>query len=138
MLLVLLQLLFVLALLAFLGEPLRATVLKRVNMFSDLDFLQICILDVFIGGFILFALAVFPLGLLSLPITAGLTIFCFAASIFIHRKPIIGWLKSPSIDYFIKNRRNLLVYLTVFVMVIVFISINLSALSNTVFGSVRD
>ncbi len=138
MLIVLLQLLFVLALLAFLGEPLRATVLKRVNMLSDLDFLQICILDVFIGGFILFALAVFPLGLLSLPITAGLTVFCFAASVFIHRKPIIGWLKSPSMDYFIKNRKNLLVYLIVFLMVIVFISINLSALSSVVFGSVRD
>ncbi len=139
MLLVLLQLLFVLALLVFIGEPLRATVLKRVNMFSDLDFLQICILDVFIGGLILFALAVFPLGLLSLPITAGLTILCFSASMFIHRKSLIGWVKGPSkLDYFVKNRRNLSVYLIVFVMFIIFISINISALSNIVFGSVRD
>ncbi len=139
MLLVLLQLLLVLAMLVIIGEPLRATVLKRVKMISDLDFLQLCILDVFIAGFILFALAVFPLGLLSYPVTAGLTIFCFVASVFIHRVSLIGWLKSPSkSNWIIKNRRNLIVYLIVFLMVIVFISINLSALSNIVFGSVRD
>lgn len=141
LLLVLFQLLFVLALLVFLGEPLRAKLLKRVSMFSDLDFLQIFILDVFIGGFILFVLAALPFGLFSLPVTAGLTIFCAAASVIIHRAPLISWFKSGSsskIDYFVKNRRKLTVYLLVFLMFLVVLSINLSALSSIIFGSVRD
>ena len=134
----LIQLLFVLALIVFIGEPLRATVLKRLTMFSDLDLIQICILDVFIGGFLLFILAILPFGLFSLPVTISITLFCIIASFVIHRKSLINWFKSSKSDFFLKNRTNLLGYLLVFLMVIIFISINLSALSNIVFGSVRD
>ncbi len=139
MLLVLLQLLVVLALLVFIGEPLRAAISKRLPMLSDLDLVQICILDVFIGGFILFILALLPFGLFSLPVTVGLTIFCFTVSLILHRKALVNYAKaSTKLDFYIRNRNSMLCYLLVFLMVIVFMSINLSALSNTVFGSVRD
>ncbi len=138
MLSVLIQLLFILALLVFIGEPLRATVFRRLSMFSDLDLVQICILDVFIGGFLLFVLAILPFGLFSLPITVALTVFCVIASVIIHRKSLINWVKSSKTEFLVKNRTSLLVYLLVLLMVIIFISINLSALSSIVYGSVRD
>ena len=61
MLIELFQLLLLLGLLVFIGDPLRAVALKRLDMFSDLDLVQICIIDVFVGGFILYALAILPL-----------------------------------------------------------------------------
>ena len=138
MLLVLFQLLFLLALLVFIGEPLRAIALKRLEMFSDLDVIQICVLDVFVGGFILYLLAIFPLGLFSLPVVVSFTLSCIIISIIVHRKFLFNWLKSPKIDFFTKNRTSLLGYFLVFLMVIIFLSINLSSLSSIVFGSVRD
>lgn len=138
MLIELLQLLFLLALLVFIGEPLRAVALKRLNMFSDLDLVQICIIDVFVGGFILYALAILPLGFFSLPIVTSLTLFCMIISIFIHRKSLRNLLKMSKQEFFSKHQTRLLGYLLVFLMFLVFISINLSSVSSLVFGSVRD
>ena len=138
MLLVLFQLLFLLALLIFIGEPLRTIALKRFEIFSDLDLVQLCILDVFVGGFILYVLAILPLGLFSLPIVASLTLFSVIVSIFLHKKSLINWLKTSKKGFFTKNKTNLLACFLVFFMFLIFLSINLSSLSSFVFGSVRD
>jgi hypothetical protein len=135
---VLFQLLLLLGLLVFIGEPLRAVALKRLDMFSDLDLVQICVLDVFVGGFILYVLAILPLELFSLPIVTSLTLFCMVISIFIHRKSLRNLIKMPKKEFFSKHQARLLGYLLVFLMFLVFISINLSAVSSLEFGSVRD
>jgi hypothetical protein len=138
MIAVLLQLLFLLALLIIIGEPLRAVALKRLGMFSDLDLLQKCIINVFVSGFLMFVLALLPFGFLNLPIIAFIAAFCLIANFVIHRKTLTEFVKISKKEYILKNQTALLTYLAVFLMVIILLSINLSALSTIVFGSVRD
>jgi hypothetical protein len=136
---VLFQLLFLLALFVFLGEPLRAFALKKFAVFSDLDLVQIGILDVFVGGMLLYLLALLPFGLFSWPIMVGYTVFSVILSVFIHRKKLIHFSSSTKINsLFENNKKKFLTYLAVFLIFVIFLSINLSSLSGLVFGSVRD
>jgi hypothetical protein len=133
------QLLFLLALLIFVGEPFRAVVLRRFDVFSDLDLVQKGILDVFVGGLILYALAILPFGLFSFPIVLGFTVLCIILSIVIQRKTLICWLNPSKFSVlFEEKKKSLSIYLIVFIIFLIFLSINLSSLSGLVFGSVRD
>ncbi len=139
MLSVLIQLLVVFAFLVFIGEPLRFVASKRLIMLSGLDLIEKCVLDVFLGGFILFILALLPFGLLSFSVILILILACFTVSLLLHRKALVNYAKAATkLDFYVKNRKNLFVYLTLILMFLVFISINLAALNSTVFGSVRD
>ena len=139
MLQVLIQLLFLLVLFVFLGEPLRALVLKRLEVFSDLDLIQIGILDVFVGGLLLYILAILPFGLFSWLIVVCFTLFSVILSLIIHRKTLIQYAGFSQITVLIEqNKKKFCVYLAVFVIFVIFLSINLSSLSGLVFGSVRD
>ena len=139
MLLLVLQLLFFMSLLIVDGEPFRVAFLQRLRLFSDLDFIQICILDVFLGGLILYLLAMLPLPLFSLVVTSGFTIFCFFCCIYIH----FGTLKNiarPNIlrSFLMEKRKLYLGYAIVFALFFFLLVIQLFSLSNFVFGGIFD
>jgi hypothetical protein len=138
-LLLLLQLLFLLFLLIVNGEPLRAVFFRRLRLFSDLDFLQICILDVYVGGLILYVLAMLPFGLFSWIVVVGFALLSMILSVIIHSKTLVRWASFSKLRAFwVQNKKTLLTYLVVFLMFMIFLLINLSSLSGLVFGSVRD
>ena len=139
MTLLILQLLLLLVFLIINGEPLRAVFSRRLKFFSDLDFLQICILDVYVGGLILYVMAILPWGVFNWYVIIGFTLLSAILSVFLHSKTLIRWASFSELKASLaENRKTLLIYLLVFLMFMVFLSINLSSLSGLVFGSVRD
>jgi hypothetical protein len=136
---VLFQLLFLTALFVFLGEPLRAVALKRLEIFQDLDLIQKGILDIFFGGILLYLLALLPLGLFSWPIILGYTIFSIVSSIFLNRKQLLHIFNLKTLNAkIVDNKKQIYVYLSVIIIFLIFLSINLSSLNGLIFGSVRD
>jgi len=121
------------------GEPLRFFLLRGLKSFSNLDFIQISILDIYLGGFLLYAIAMVPLGFFSWTIVSGVTVLCFFCSIYIHRKSLIRVAKLDEIKAFLAaNKEAFVDYVVIFAMFLVVLLINLVSLGNLVFGSVRD
>ncbi|MBT0158530.1 hypothetical protein G4O51_00935 [Candidatus Bathyarchaeota archaeon A05DMB-2] len=139
MLLLLFQLLALLVFLIIIGEPLRAVFFRRLSFFGNLDFLQVCILDVFIGGFILYLVAILPLGLFSWIGVVCLTAITAVLPVIIHARTIVKGARFSRLKtYAVENKKALLAYSAVFLMFIIFLIINLSSLTGLVLGSVRD
>lgn len=139
MLLLLFQLLFLLVLLIINGEPLRAVFFRRLKLFSDLDFVQVCILDVYVGGLILYVMAILPFRLFSWIVVVCFTLLSIVLSVIIHSNTLARGASLSKIRAFLaENKKTLLTYLLVFLMFTIFLLINLSSLSGLVLGSVRD
>lgn len=136
---VLFQLLFLTVLFVFLGEPLRALALKKLEIFQGLDLLQNGILDIFFGAMLLYLLALLPFGLFSLPILLGYTVFSIILSVFLNRKQVIGLFNLNALTAFVDyHKKQIYVFLAVVIIFVIFLSINLSSLNGLIFGSVRD
>jgi hypothetical protein len=123
----------------FLGEPLRALALKKLEIFQGLDLLQNGILDIFFGAMLLYLLALLPFGLFSLPILLGYTVFSIILSVFLNRKQVIGLFNLNALTAFVDyHKKQIYVFLAVVIIFVIFLSINLSSLNGLIFGSVRD
>lgn len=61
------QLLGLATALAVIGEPLRLLLSRFSRIFGNLDFTEICVLDIYLGGLILYVLALAPLYLFTMP-----------------------------------------------------------------------
>jgi hypothetical protein len=134
-----LQLIFLLFLLIVIGEPLRAFFLRHLKLFSNLDFLQICILDVYLGGLILYVVAMLPFRLFSWFVVFCFAVLSFFLSIIIHRKALTRFASFSKIRVFlVENKKIFLDYLLVFAMFTFFLVLNLFSLSGLVIGSVHD
>jgi len=121
------------------GEPLRFFLSRKFKLFSDLDFIQICILDIYLGGLILFTIAMLPFRLFSWVAVVGLTILCFLISVAINFKAVRSSAKLSRIKAFLKENRKILSdYVIVFAIFFIFFGINIMSASNLVFGSTRD
>ena len=139
MILLLLQLLFFPVLLIMYGEPVRFFLLRKLGLFSDLDFVQICILDVYVGGLILYAIAILPFAFFNQFVMVGLTVLFFFVSVNIHSKMLAQVTGFSKIRALLKaNRRILLDYLPLFAMFLTLLLIDLSASSGLVFGGIFD
>jgi hypothetical protein len=137
--LLLVQLLFLLGLLVINGEPLRAVLLRRFRLFSDLDFVQVCILNVYVGGLILYTIAILPFGFFSWEVVVGFTLLNAILTLAIHFRTLVRGAHASRIrSLIVTNRKALFAYLAVFLMLLVFLVVNLSSVSGLVFGSVRD
>jgi len=115
MLLLLPQLLVLMLSLIVIGEPIRVLFLKRLTLFADLDIPQICILDVYLGGIVLYVLAMLPFQLFS-------------------KTPVLGLVSAFSVV----RKEALLDYSLLFFMFLIFLCIQLVPLTNFVFGSIHD
>lgn len=103
-----------------------------------MDFIQICIVDVFVGGLLLFVLAILPFELFTWPVLVTSILLCSVLTIAIHAKSLINWLHMPKKDFINSKKKNIIIYALVLLMFLSLLSINLYSLSDFVFGSVRD
>jgi len=132
------QLLVLLFFLIVIGEPLRAIFLRRLRLFADLDFLQVCLLDAYLGGLVLYVIAMLPLQLFNSAVVFGLTIFGFLFSIAIHLKRIYRGKIGEVRTLLTEHKIAILDYALVLAMFLVFLWIQIIPLTNFVFGSVHD
>jgi len=139
MLLLVLQLLFFMFILLVDGEPFRFVFLRRLHLFSDLDFIQICTIDIFLGGLVIYLIAIPPLGLFNFYVTLAFTLFCFCSSIYLHFKTLRGATRVDELKKVLTgNKVKLLSYSIAFGMFLILLILQLSALSNFVLGGVFD
>ena len=121
------------------GEPIRFFLSRKFKLFLDLDFLQICILDIYLGGLVLFAIAMLPLRLFSWVTVVGLTVLCFLFSVSVNLKVVQSSASLGRIKAFVReNRKALFDYVIVLAIFSTFLGINVISASNLVFGSTRD
>jgi hypothetical protein len=133
------ELLFLMFLLVVDGEPFRFFLLRRLRFLSDLDLVQIVTLDVYLGGFFFYVLAMLPLHLFSWPIVFGFTVACLLLSIGIHFRALTSLSSLTKIGASLrKNRKVSLEFIAVLAMFIFFLLLNLASASGFVFGSVHD
>lgn len=139
MALLVLQLLFFMFLMIVNGEPLRFYLLRHLRLFSDLDFVQICILDVYLGGLLLYVIAMLPLMLFNRFIILGLAVLGFGVSVFAHSNALRQVTKPDRIRAFLGDNKAIFYdYLPLFAMFIIVLLVDLTALSGYVFGGIFD
>lgn len=121
------------------GELPRFFALRRLKLFSDLNLAQICIIDVYLGGLVLYVMAMIPFGLFNRYVVVGLTVASAIITIGIHFEDFKHLRSVTEIREFFKSRRKETVeFLAVFTIFVIFLAINLISASAFVLGSVRD
>jgi hypothetical protein len=101
--------------------------------------MEICILDVYLAGFILYTIAMLPFPFYNLLTITFLTVSCSILTIFIHYKSLINFLQLDKIKFSLEtNKTRLFDYTIIFLMFLFILLTNLVALSDFVFGSVCD
>lgn len=140
------QLLFLMFLFIMIGEPFRVLFSRSLSFFRELDILQACIIDVYLGGLFLYVIALVPLHLFTMYIVWGTTALFAFLSIFLHRellKKFKFWFqisqKQRYIYAFLNERRiHVLKGVIVFGMFLFSLWVQLAPLSNFVFGNIHD
>ncbi len=80
--------------LCVLGEPWRIILRRFTGLFKSLDFLQILVLDVYLGGFLLYIIAIIPLHLFSAITLYTITFVSITAVFLLHRRKIRNAIKN--------------------------------------------
>jgi len=134
------QLLFFMVCLFVLGEPWRLALRKFVGLFSFLDVLQILVLNVYLGGFLLYVIAIVPLHLFSATILYTITILSAIVVFSFHRKKIRATIRKLSLHtrFSFRNHRSSLEIIIVASMFLFSLFIQTSPFNYLLFGSVRD
>lgn len=123
-----LSLLFFMFTLAVIGEPLRVLFSRFSRLFKNLDILQVLVLNVFLGGLILYMIAIMPFGLFS---SATMwVVLCFSV-FFVVVELLIRRPRLP-------KKCNALRCTVVFSIFLVALWIQLIPVSDLVFGSIHD
>lgn len=138
MLLLWLQLLVFMFFLIVIGEPLRFLFLRRLRLFADLDFLQVCLLDVYLGGMVLYVIAMLPLQLFNREVVLGLTVFGALFSVFSGLRSFYRGKTGKIKILLLKRRTAIFDYVLLFAMFLILLWIQLIPLSQFVFGSIHD
>jgi len=112
--------------------------LKRLKLFADLDLLQICILNLYLGGLVLYLIAMLPFQFFSKPVAFGLTAIGFIFSALFHLRHWYRHSSGKIRRILIEHKMAALDYILVFGMFLIFLWVQLTPLTNFVFGSVHD
>jgi len=136
---IVLQLLFLLLCLSAMGEPWRLVLRKLFGLFNGANLLQILLLDVYLGCFLLYVIAIVPLHLFSATMLYAVTLVSFVAAFLFHRGGIRSFIKSLSSSRrFSFGNRGSLELVIVGVLFLFGLVVQSFPLSTLVFGSVRD
>jgi hypothetical protein len=130
------QLLFAALLLAIIGKPLLFLFRRYVRIFDALDFLQEFVINVYLGGLVLYVLALIPLRLFN-PLTLSAVLAFSAVFLLIQLMIKLKYAKGlprPSIKL-MSNRSEQIVVLTFF---LISLAIQVAPLSVLMFGSIHD
>jgi hypothetical protein len=138
---VILELLFFMLCFFVLGEPWRLVVRKFVVVFKNLDVLQILVLDVYLGGFLLYVIAMIPLHLFSAEVLYGITSASAVFIIWVYRKRLGNAARNLRLHLKRFSLRNQLSSEPLLLIVLIFLFglvVETLALNGLVFGSIRD
>ena len=123
-----------------LGEPWRIILRRFTGLFKSLDFLQILVLDVYLGGFLLYIIAIIPLYLFSAIALYAITFVSITAVFLLHRRKIRNAIKNLPLHpkkFSFKNHHSFEPIL-VALMFLFSLVIQLSPLNDFFLGSVHD
>lgn len=130
------RLLFIMLLLGLIGKPLWFLFSKVFGSSMKLNFVQELIVDVCLGGFILYILALIPLQLFNHSVLLVTLIFCASVSTYlIVAKSKFRRFKKKG---FLINRSDLFDQILVFSLFLVALFIQCKPLNNFMFGSIHD
>jgi len=141
------RLLLLMISLIIIGEPVRVAFSKYFHLFKGLDFLQISVLNVYLGGFALYLIAILPLSFFNANVMWAINAVSGALLIILHKKRLekVKTLFQASQGCIIDTRNYLhehkitaLRYSVVFGMFIVALWVQVVPLSSFVFGSIHD
>jgi hypothetical protein len=122
-----------------LGEPWRIIIRKFAGLFKSLDLLQILILDVFLGGFLLYLIAIVPLQLFTAAVTYAITILSGIVVVFFHHRKIRSSIQNLSLYFRSLFRNSNLFEMIIVAFIFLFcLFVYTSPFSRLIFGSVRD
>jgi len=120
-------LLFMLSL-AVIGEPLRFLLRRISRFFKNLDILQVLVLDLYLGGLILYVIAMIPLHLFNF---ATIWLVLLFSVFFVIVELVVKQHRLP-------KKCDAVRYVVVLGMFLVSLWILLMAISDLVFGSIHD
>jgi len=134
------QLLFLMFCLFALGEPWRVALRRFTGLFKTLNFLQILVLDVYLGGFLLYVVALIPLHLFSAITLYSTTLISIVAVFLLHWRRFRNAIQtSPLYTKKLSFQHNLSFELLLVVLIFLFsFIIQTWPLTHFHFGSVRD
>jgi len=134
------QLLFFMFCLVVLGEPWRVFLRRFSSLLHGLDFLQILVLDIYLGGFLLYVIAVIPLHLFIPPVLYAINILSVVLAAWAHRKRLEEISKNVSsyTKRILPHARQSLDIILVALMFLFSLLVQTSPFSHLLFGSVRD
>jgi hypothetical protein len=137
---VMLQLLFFMFCFSVLGEPWRLVLRKFVGIFKNSDVLQILVLDVYLGGFLLYVIAIIPLHLFSVTTLYAISLMSTVIVLWFHRRKFKNATRNLQLQFKKFSFRNHLLSEPLLIVLIFLFSLVIQtlALNGLVFGSVRD
>jgi hypothetical protein len=120
--------------LIILGEPVRLFAERVSTLFKNLNFVEICILDIYLGGLVLYAIALPPWHLFSTPIITGLLFVFLTISIVYHWK-----LKKPYVAQHMERKKGEMIEQAFVIGLFCFVlCLQVFPLTSLLYGSVRD
>lgn len=133
------ELLFFLFCSSVLGEPWRLLIRKFTGLFKGLDFLRALLLDVYLGGFLLYVVAIVPLHLFNAVVLYIITSVSIVAVSLLHRRRLKDVLL-PALSHptsLLKRRPSLELALVLVIFASSFV-IQTYPFNDLLLGSVRD
>jgi hypothetical protein len=138
---VILQLLFFMFCFFILGEPWRLGLRKFVDVFKNLDVLQILVLDVYLGGFLLYVIAIIPLHLFSAYVLYAITLVSTLIVLWFYREELRSVARNLRLNLkrFSFSNHPFSEPLLLIVLIFLFgLVVQTLALNGLIFGSIRD
>jgi hypothetical protein len=136
---IILELLFFVFCLSALGEPWRMLIRKFTGLFKGVDFLRAFLLNVYLGGFLLYVIAIVPLHLFSAVVLHVITLVSIVTVVLLHRRRLKDAL-SPALSHpatLLKKRPSLELALVLAIFAFSLV-IQTYPLNDLLLGSVRD
>ena len=130
------QLIGILPILAIIGDPLRHYVFCRSPLFANLNLLQILLLDFYIGGSLLYLIALIPIGVFGV-LTPFILPITFLICLYIHRAFLVRTIHSK-FSFSIIRKQELYTFLFITRMFLMIFLIRVYVQSNFAFAGVAD
>lgn len=133
--------------LIIIGEPIRVALSKYSSLFKELDFLQVSVLNVYLGGLTFYLIAVLPLHAFNANVAWAIAITFGVLSILLHKKELksvksyIGSSQECMFsirNYLFEHKIAILQCSAVFGMFLAALWIQVVPLSSFIFGSIHD
>jgi hypothetical protein len=116
------------------GEPVRLLAGRLSTFFKNINFVEICILDLYLGSFVLYVIALPPWHLFSTTIITGLLFVFLAISIAYHWK-----LKKPDVVKQTERKKGEMIEQACVIGLFCFLlCLQVFPLTSLLYGSVRD